>query len=101
MPIDNRESISIKDFVHFDNNRDKLLFLLKFASIAPSSHNTQPWKFRLTENSIEILPDFDRSLAYSDPANRELFLSLGTCVANLILASKAYGLGFEVVRNHE
>ena len=90
----NREDIKIDDFKNL-NNSDKILFLLKFASIAPSSHNTQPWKFKIKNNSIEILPEYSRALK-SDPDHRELFLSLGTCCENLLLASEAYGLNYRI-----
>ena len=30
------------------------LFMVEYAIKAPSGHNTQPWLFRINENSIEI-----------------------------------------------
>ena len=33
---------------------------VRFATLAPNSHNTQPWTFRLEENAVEIRPDFSR-----------------------------------------
>ena len=38
------------------------LFMVEYAIKAPSGHNTQPWLFRINENSIEIHPNFDRAL---------------------------------------
>ena len=34
--------------------------LVRYATLAPSSHNTQCWKFGLQEQAITILPDLTR-----------------------------------------
>lgn len=44
---------------------DTYLKIIKYAVKAPSGHNTQPWKFRIENNSILILPDFAR-VGYSN-----------------------------------
>ncbi|MDV7398242.1 hypothetical protein RZS08_42960, partial [Arthrospira platensis SPKY1] len=41
--------------------------LVRYATLAPSSHNTQCWKFRLGEQSVSILPDFQRRCPVVDP----------------------------------
>lgn len=87
-----RENLVPEDFQKISNNRDKLLFLIKLASFAPSSHNTQPWLFRLGEKRIDILPNFKRRLLASDPKDRQLYLSIGAAIGNLLMASEAYGL---------
>jgi len=46
--------------------------LVRYASLAASGHNTQPWKFRIRENSLEIHPDYCRRLPTVDPSDREL-----------------------------
>lgn len=68
-----------------------LLELVRFASLAASGHNTQPWKFAITDNSIEIRPDFTRRLAVVDPHDRELWISLGCALENLLIAARAAG----------
>ena len=65
--------------------------LIYYSSKAPSGHNSQPWRFRIQENSIEIHPDFDCTLPVVDPKNRELYISLGCAAENLCVASIAYG----------
>lgn len=40
--------------------------ILRCVIQAPSGHNTQPWKFRITEEGIAILPDFKRALSVVD-----------------------------------
>jgi nitroreductase len=71
-------------------NKD-LINLTKYAIKAPSSHNSQPWKFKLEENSITIFPDYERILPVADPDNHELFISLGCALENLIIAAGYFG----------
>jgi nitroreductase len=53
---------------------------------APSVHNTQPWRFRLTAESIEVHLDRDRILPASDPTGRAARISCGAAIYNLRLA---------------
>jgi len=46
--------------------------LVRYATLAASGHNTQPWKFAISENAIEIYPDVVRHLPAVDPNDREL-----------------------------
>ncbi len=50
--------------------------LVRYATLASNGHNTQPWKFALRNNSIEIHPDASRRLPVVDPQDRELWISL-------------------------
>lgn len=63
------------------------LFMIEQAIKAPSGHNTQPWLFRVNNGNIQILPNYDKSLPVVDPDNRELFISLGCAVENLLIAA--------------
>ncbi len=65
--------------------------LIYYATKAPSGHNSQPWKFKIQENSIEIHPDFNFTLPAVDPQNRELYISLGCAAENLCVSSSAFG----------
>lgn len=67
------------------------LDLVRFATLAPNGHNTQPWRFRLSDKRIEILPDFARRTPVVDPDDHHLFVSLGAAAENLSLASAARG----------
>lgn len=66
---------------------------------APSGHNTQPWHFELSGNTIEIKPDFSRSLPVVDADNRELFVSLGCATENLCIAASHKGYDATVAVN--
>jgi hypothetical protein len=65
--------------------------IINYATRAPSGHNSQPWRFVIKSDSIEIYPDFTRALPVVDPENRELYISLGAATENLILAAKDFG----------
>jgi hypothetical protein len=66
--------------------------LLRAAVAAPSMHNTQPWRFRLHENTIEVFRDRARELPAEDPDGRMLHLSLGAACFNLRVAAAHLGL---------
>jgi nitroreductase len=66
--------------------------VLTTASLAPSVHNTQPWRFRLLPDRIELHADLSRALPATDPAARELRLSCGAALFNLRLALQALGI---------
>ena len=61
--------------------------IASYASKAPSGHNTQPWKFHITDSTITVLPNLDVALPVVDRNNRELFISLGCAVENLCIPS--------------
>ena len=66
--------------------------LVRYAALAPSSHNTQCWKFRLQTQSIVIEPDLSRRCPVVDPDDHHLFVSLGCATENLVQAALANGL---------
>ena len=66
--------------------------LVRYATMAASSHNTQPWLFRLHEGAIEILPDLTRRCPAVDPDDHHLYASVGCATENLLVAARAAGL---------
>ena len=54
---------------------ETLTAALRYAVLAPSSHNSQPWSFRLNGNEVELWADRKRSLPVVDPHDRELLIS--------------------------
>jgi hypothetical protein len=70
--------------------------LVRSATLAASGHNTQPWMFAITESAIEIRPDYTRRLPAVDPNNRELWISLGCALENLLIAAHAAGYATNV-----
>ncbi len=74
--------------------------LVRFAALAASGHNAQPWKFRVGDRRIDILPDFTRRTPAVDPDDHHLFASLGCATENLSLAAGASGRQGEASFNH-
>jgi hypothetical protein len=74
-----------------DSSRARLLELVRYATLAPSSHNTQCWQFRVGEETVAILPDYRRRCPVVDPDDHHLFVSLGCAAENLIQAASARG----------
>ncbi|MET9273585.1 hypothetical protein [Kribbella sp. NPDC003557] len=72
--------------------------LLAAAVLAPSMHNTQPWRFRFAARAVEVYRDRERELPAEDPSRRMLFVSLGAAIFNLRVAAAARGMG-SVVRH--
>jgi nitroreductase len=84
---------------NFPCNRDaaqRLAFLLRYAILAPSSHNTQPWKFAVSRDEIAIFVNKDRWLRVADPDQRELYTSVGCALENLFIAAEHFGYGHQV-----
>lgn len=70
---------------------DQVKSVLGAAVLAPSTRNTQPWRFRCTAAGIELHADPDRALPVADADQRELLLSCGAALFNLRTAIHALG----------
>jgi len=69
----------------------QLRFLLRYAILAPSSKNTQPWRFAVEGNAVSIYADRSRAQPIADPSERELYVSLGCALENLLVAGEHFG----------
>lgn len=72
-----------------------LRHVVQAATLAPSVHNTQPWRFAMLPDGFELLADPSRQLQVLDPTTRQLHLSCGAALANARVAARA--LGFHAV----
>ncbi|WIY02965.1 nitroreductase family protein [Amycolatopsis mongoliensis] len=70
---------------------DQVRSVIGAATLAPSTHNTQPWRFRCTPVGLELHADPDRALPVVDADQRELLLSCGAALFNLRTAVHALG----------
>src|SRR5581483_1825779 len=70
---------------------EKLHFCVNYAALAPSSHNSQPWLFHVLTDQIELYADLRRALPAIDPNHRELVISCGAALHNLVLALRYFG----------
>ena len=65
---------------------------VRLAALAPNGHNAQAWTFRaVNDEQLLLSPDFSRRLAVVDPADRELYISLGCALENLTIAAARDG----------
>jgi hypothetical protein len=69
---------------------DRLGYLITTAARAPSVHNTQPWRFKGSEDAIELYADPRRKLRV-DPSGREMLISCGAALFGLRLAIRSLG----------
>ena len=75
---------------------DQARSMIRRAVLAPSSHNTQPWFFRLSKSTIDLIADRTRALPANDPEDRELTISCGCALMNLRIAAASDGLAIKV-----
>jgi len=71
-------------------------WVVEQACLAPSVHNTQPWRFTWDGTSFELYADTQRGLTASDPDGRELVMSCGAALFNLRLALRKVGYDADV-----
>ncbi|MBP6802620.1 MAG: twin-arginine translocation signal domain-containing protein [Chloroflexi bacterium] len=96
LSYNDQSNLTWRPMVKETNTPPQMRELVRYATLAANGHNTQPWKFAIKENAIEIHPDFSRQLPAVDPQNRELWISLGCALENLIVAARATGFTPEV-----
>jgi hypothetical protein len=70
---------------------DEMRAVAEFASLAPSVHNTQPWRFVATPHCLEVHIDPERGLHYLDPHGRQMYLSCGIVAEFARLAIRSLG----------
>lgn len=131
MPVKNKNykawEINEKNFPQ--DSEEKLKFLINYAILAPSSHNTQPWLFKIItrkdaepfdktqgklyaeqrgnfhtdslNQEIHIYADFKRKLTYSDKEGRMLYIALGCALCNICVAADYFEMGYKIEYNEE
>ncbi|WP_349368235.1 Acg family FMN-binding oxidoreductase [Salinarimonas sp.] len=69
--------------------------LVRYATLAASGHNTQPWRFRLRADRIDVEPDLSRRTPVVDPDDHHLYASIGAVTEALVLSARARGIAAE------
>lgn len=64
--------------------------IIQIARLAPSVHNSQPWKIKLHDNHIQILVDEKHKLHEGDPTGRQTFISLGIFYEAFLMTADKY-----------
>ncbi len=79
------------DFPRTGTRSEQLKFLLNYAVLAPSGHNSQPWRFKISGDEVELYADRTRALPVVDPDDRELIMSCGAALLHLRVAMRHFG----------
>lgn len=66
------------------------------AGYAPSVHNTQPWRWRVQPDRLELFAERQRQLGATDPQGRLLMLSCGAALHHARIALAAEGWSAQV-----
>ena len=86
-----------KDSNNTMEEKNDIYKILSYASLAGSSHNSQPWKAEVYPNdSILVFADSTRLLDVVDPKGIELYISVGAFIENLHIAANAFGYNAEI-----
>jgi nitroreductase len=72
-------------------DRTDLVACVRAATLAPSIHNSQPWRFRIRPDGVDVYADWRRRLEVIDADGRQLLISVGAAVFNLLIS--IYGCG--------
>lgn len=83
--------ISKEAFPRKKSTEEKLKFILRYGILAPNPHNSQPWLFEIKKNKIIIHPQFQKRLKSTDDKSREIWISIGALIENLIIAGQNFG----------
>ncbi len=88
--------IRASEFAEEWSDSKKLQFFAKYAILAPSGHNTQPWHFISDGQTLILKADPARHLPYSGTKAAEPFISLGCCLAAMDLAANGFGYRLQI-----
>ena len=89
-------SVDPSDFPATGTASDKARFAVQYAILAPSSHNTQPWRFVINDNELLVCADRTRGLPNIDPFDRELIISCGAALFNVRVALAYFKIPVEI-----
>ncbi|OGJ03070.1 hypothetical protein A3G06_00560 [Candidatus Nomurabacteria bacterium RIFCSPLOWO2_12_FULL_46_14] len=67
--------------------KDIIKAILEYAIRAPSTHNSQPWLFKIEGDKVHIFFDKKYVLPFVDKENRDLHISIGCMLENLRIAA--------------
>ncbi|MEO8033197.1 MAG: nitroreductase [Acidobacteriota bacterium] len=89
------------EFYELESFDEQMRFLLQYAVLAPSGHNTQPWAFRTTPEGVEVFADYSKRLLIVDPQDRELYMSIGAAITNFRVAAAHFGFETTVLYDRQ
>ena len=98
-PVTAPYDVDEREFPANGSPEEQCGFLLRYAILAPSTHNTQPWRFAILPGGIDVYGDYTRRMPVVDPGNRELLMSVGAALFTLRVAAERFGFDCQVSYN--
>lgn len=92
-------AVQAENFPLSGTMREQLRFLVQYAILAPSSHNSQPWQFEIEGEEIRLSGAPDRVLPVSDPDAHYAHVGLGAALENLLIAAEYFGFKTSVAHS--
>ena len=89
-------SVREADFPAAGSSVEQLRFLARYAILAPSVRNAQPWRFQVSEKRIGVYADLSRRQLIADRHGRDLYVSVGCALENLLVAAGHFGFRPEI-----
>lgn len=90
-PTSNPWDVTADQFPVTGSTLEQLRFLVHYAVLAPSGHNTQPWLFAVSGDSLELFADRTRTPPVVDPEDRALVISCGAVLFHFRIALRRFG----------
>lgn len=81
-----------RNFEKLDSFNARIQHLLSYATRAPSTHNSQPWKFSIASKHLTLLRDESIQLPESDSAGRYRYISFGYLLHHILLLAAYNGM---------
>jgi hypothetical protein len=96
MRAPNGEESGAEGFPTWASPAEQLRFLLRWAVLAPSRHNSQPWLFEIEGPELRVYGDARRTLRVADPQRRELVMACGAALYDVEVAARRFGRAVSV-----
>lgn len=74
---------------------------VRAAILAANAHDSQPWLFHIANDTVDIYADRARNLGTFDPFRREMWISTGAAISNLLVAASVGGYAIKSYSGHE
>ncbi len=85
------------DNLNVNNLDQKIVKIVAYGALAPSTHNAQMWQVKaVAADTIRLWLDDQHILPQVDPQNRESMISLGAFIENMVEAAPYFGLQAKV-----
>lgn len=82
--------VKIKDFPKKGSLKTQIEFCLSYGILAPSTHNSQPWRFEVKKDYCDIYNDSSIQIIEGDPQKNYLYITMGCLIENILIAASYF-----------